>query len=195
MGILHRFIDWFRPRGGILSGPEIARQVRRGNIVLDPFSPEHVNPNSYNLRLGRRIKMFIGGDCCFSRFNELEPNAEPNAEYNLEDGQKFTFHPGNGYLCHTEEIVGTTGYAPKVDGRSSVGRMFTLVHCTAGFIDDAFTGQITLEIVPLISPVTFTVGDEICQVSFSPIIGKRQPYQGRYQGDRGPVESRMWKGK
>ena len=35
----------------ILSGKEIAKQVRDGNITIDPFVETNVNPNSYNYRL------------------------------------------------------------------------------------------------------------------------------------------------
>ena len=35
----------------ILSGNEIIRRVETGDIYIDDFNPEKVNPNSYNLRL------------------------------------------------------------------------------------------------------------------------------------------------
>ena len=32
----------------ILSGKEIEKQVKNGNISIDPFTNEQINPNSYN---------------------------------------------------------------------------------------------------------------------------------------------------
>ena len=39
----------------ILSGKEIKKQVDAGNIGIDPFNPDQLNPNSYNLRLADKI--------------------------------------------------------------------------------------------------------------------------------------------
>ena len=31
------------------TGNEILRQVNKGNIIIDPFNPDHLGPNSYDL--------------------------------------------------------------------------------------------------------------------------------------------------
>lgn len=36
----------------ILRGKEIDRERQLGRITIEPFTPEQVNPNSYNFRLG-----------------------------------------------------------------------------------------------------------------------------------------------
>lgn len=36
----------------ILTGPEIAREVRRGEIVIKPFTKDNLEPNSYRVTLG-----------------------------------------------------------------------------------------------------------------------------------------------
>ncbi len=45
---------------GILSGNEILRQVEKGSIKIDPFNPEHINPVSYDLTLGRGVAVYRG---------------------------------------------------------------------------------------------------------------------------------------
>lgn len=36
----------------ILTGSEIKKYLRNGDIVISPFNEEQLNPNSYNYRLG-----------------------------------------------------------------------------------------------------------------------------------------------
>ena len=36
-----------------LTGSEIKKQVAQGRIIIDPYDEAQVNPNSYNVRLGR----------------------------------------------------------------------------------------------------------------------------------------------
>ncbi len=42
----------------MLSGLEIKRQVELGNIVISNFNEKQLNPNSYNIKLGRKLKVY-----------------------------------------------------------------------------------------------------------------------------------------
>ena len=42
----------------MLSGLEIKRQVELGNIVISNFNEKQLNPNSYNIKLGKRLKVY-----------------------------------------------------------------------------------------------------------------------------------------
>ncbi len=44
-----------------LTGPRIAELVAAGKLVIDPFRPERVNPNSYNLEITRDVLMYEKG--------------------------------------------------------------------------------------------------------------------------------------
>lgn len=48
-------------RGGMLTGREILKQVKKGNIHIDPFDESQLNPNSYNLRLGKELAIYSRG--------------------------------------------------------------------------------------------------------------------------------------
>lgn len=52
--------ELFDPEGGavILTGLFIEEEVVAGHIVIDPFDPAAVNPNSYNYRLGPLLKRY-----------------------------------------------------------------------------------------------------------------------------------------
>lgn len=168
----------------MLTGPEIERQIERGNIRIDPFDPKRVNPNSYNARLGSRLLIYERGS--------LSTRKPPKVEHDLEiTDAGYLLQAGRGYLGHTMERTYCEGFVPRVEGRSSTGRLFLLIHCTAGLGDDGFDGRWTLEIVPLVEDVWVYPGDEILQIYFQEVIGERRPYKGRYQGQEGPVGSRM----
>lgn len=42
----------------ILTGPEIERRHEMGDISIDPFVPEHVGPNSVDLRLSNKLLFY-----------------------------------------------------------------------------------------------------------------------------------------
>jgi dCTP deaminase len=44
--------------GGMLTGAEIEKQIRKGNIKIDPFDPNCLNPNSYNLKLHPQLLVY-----------------------------------------------------------------------------------------------------------------------------------------
>lgn len=166
-----------------LSGPEILRQIERGKIIIDPFSPSQVNPNSYDLRLGNELKTYAT--------NILDPRmSEGTYSHIIWDG--YPLQPGYGYLATTIERTYCEGFVPVINGKSSLGRLFLSIHQTAGFGDDGFEGQWTLELVAMAKPVRIYPGMRICQIAFMPIVGERLPYQGKYQNQEGPVESRSW---
>ena len=42
----------------ILSGKEIEKEVRNGNIKIEPFDRSKINPNSYNLTLSDELVVY-----------------------------------------------------------------------------------------------------------------------------------------
>lgn len=42
----------------MISGLEIKKQVEKGNIVISDFAEHRLNPNSYNVRLGNKLKVY-----------------------------------------------------------------------------------------------------------------------------------------
>ena len=56
----------------ILTGKEIIKEFKAGNIFIDPFDESQVNPNSYNYRLGSKLKIFDHFDGEKSVFKELK---------------------------------------------------------------------------------------------------------------------------
>ena len=59
----------------MLSGLEIKRQIELGNIIIEPFIEAQLNPNSYNIKLGKHLKIYkaaaYGPGYIEMRINEL----------------------------------------------------------------------------------------------------------------------------
>lgn len=170
---------------GILSGHEINSEVEREVISIDPYVKENLNTASYDVTLGSHI----------IRYNAYGDYIH-KIELSLSKGNKLLIQPGYGYLMHTEGRISTLEYVPILSGKSSIGRLFVQVHCTAGFIDPGFSGQITLEVVASVFPVELIVGMRIAQIYFMTLCGLRSSYQdcGHYVGDKaiGAVKSILW---
>jgi dCTP deaminase len=206
--------------GGVLTGPEIEYQRKRGNIIIDPFNQDQINPASYDLRLGSKVAMYSKAVCkdphrqslrlqppeqvaavlrSRGRYlglqNEVMDSKEPQEVFEIEMDPKegFLLSPGIGYLMHTAERVRTDKYVPVLDGKSSIGRLFIAVHVTAGYGDTGFDGQYTLEVVAT-HPVIVYPGMRFCQIRFHTAVGDVLPYAGNYTGDAsmGPVPSRAY---
>lgn len=84
-------------------------------------------------------------------------------------------NPRFGYLGSTVEYTETFNYFPYIDGKSSGGRNFIRVHCTAGRGDDGFCGNWTLEIL-VQNPTTVYPGMRIGQNYYEQFVGERKPY-------------------
>jgi len=104
--------------------------------------------------------------------------------------------PGIGYLMHTRERILTSCYEPVIDGKSSMGRLFTTAHVTAGYGDPGFNGQYTLE-VTVTHPTIIYPGMRFCQMRFHTMVGEHMDYaaKGHYTGNNamGPVPSMSWR--
>jgi dCTP deaminase len=76
--------------------------------------------------------------------------------------------PGQCILASTiERIEVPSNLAAKVEGKSSLGRIFLTAHVTAGFVDPGFCGNITLEIKNLNHlPILLRPGMKISQLCF-----------------------------
>lgn len=172
----------------MLGGLEIARLVRMGDIVIDPFDPEQLNPNSYNVRLADDLLTYCGS--LMDEQYRLDPRRENPTERLVIPPAGYCLQPGLLYLGSTVERTYSPKHVPRIDGRSSVGRLGISVHVTAGFGDVGFNGTWTLEIT-CVEPVVVYPGMRIAQVSFSPVIGDFVPYRGKYQGQIGATASRM----
>lgn len=201
---------------GILSGPEIRKQIELGKITIDPYDPRRINPASIDLTLGKGVSVYRHSyrwkrDPIFfeNRVGQDDGSTMHPSNGHLWDSKVaqevdtfemkesgWVLQPGIGYLLHTAERVTTNHFVPVLDGKSSVGRAFVLVHYTAGYGDPGFNGQYTLEVTSL-TPIRIYPGMRFCQIRFHTLVGEPLLYQerGHYQGQaaEGAVPSQLHK--
>jgi dCTP deaminase len=164
----------------ILSAEAISDAVRAGDIVIDPFNPVQLSPNSYDFRLGNRCKTYVDEIIDPRRRNAFEERLIP------EDG--ILLSPGRIYLVNTLERMGSFKYVPIIRGRSSTGRLGLFTNVTADLIDLGSINQWTLQLAPVLPLIVFP-GMIIGQVTFWIVHGERVPYTGKYKNRVSPVES------
>lgn len=80
-----------------------------------------------------------------------------------------------------------------VEGRSSLGRMGLFIQ-NAGWVDPGFQGEITLELFNANRcAIELTSGRRVGQLVFAQMDASAiQPYNGKYQGQRGATGSRVF---
>lgn len=158
----------------ILTGQRIEQEIRSRRIVIDPFSPEAVNPNSYNYRLGPLLKVY---DQAADAFQTVEMP---------EDG--IVLQPGRMYLGHTAEVIGSTDYAMSLIGRSSIGRLGLFLQVSADLGHTTSCHRWTLEMVAT-RAIRVYPGMVIGQVSFWRNRGTLRPSPAYYARFDHPHES------
>ncbi|HKO91302.1 MAG TPA: dCTP deaminase [Polyangiaceae bacterium] len=184
----------------ILSDRDLEARIERGEIVIDPLDdPElQIQPASIDLRLGPKFVVYkLPHVPCIDARDPKSVTAYTE-EIVISEGEAFVLQPGEFALGSTYERVRVPNdLVARVEGRSSIGRIAIVVHATAGFIDPGFDGEITLELSNLgRCAVKLYPGMRISQVVFHTMTSPAQrpygPARGsKYQGQRGPVASRL----
>lgn len=164
----------------ILTGEEIARQVRSGYICIDPFEYSDVNPNSYNYHLGPELKTSA------SRQIDALHTDEWSILHLPVDG--FVLEPGRVYLGSTRERIGSSHYVPSLIGRSSLGRLGVFLQISADLGNLGAIHNWTLEIV-VTQPVRLYPGMRCGQVTFWEPQGDIDLYRGLMARHSDPHES------
>jgi dCTP deaminase len=164
----------------ILSGREIEKAIARGEIVIDPFDPARLGPNSYDFTLGDRCRTY----------KEMELDAKrPNETIETEVGADgLLILPSRIYLFNTHERIGSTHYVPIIRGRSSTGRLGLFTDITADLIDIGSINQLTLQLHSIV-PIRVYPGMLIGQVTFWLIKGEISHYSGKYGRLSSPAAS------
>jgi dCTP deaminase len=168
----------------ILTGSEITNAVHSGRIVIDPFDPDCVNPNSYNFKLSNVLKVYDDAVLDVRRPSNARAIHIPATGYVLE--------PRRLYLAATIERIGSEHYAPTYAARSSVARLGMFINLSAPLGDIGFVGCWTLQLYA-INPVRVYPGMRIGQMMFWQPKGEIQLYEGKYQHATGPRSSEIYR--
>ena len=167
----------------ILSGNEI-RERLGSDIVIEPFDPANLNPNSYNLSLHDELMLYEEVVLDMRKANRVRRITIPP--------EGLVLNPHQLYLGRTVERTETHNLVPMIEGRSSIGRLGLFVHVTAGFGDVGFCGYWTLEMFA-VQPVRIYPGVAICQIFYHELAGKFEEYCSKYQHNQDIQPSLLFK--
>lgn len=149
-----------------LSDKDILKEIEAGEITIEPFVEERIQPASYDILLGNK---FVVNDEYQTQF--IDPSKKIYAktkEVIVEDGEKFILHPGVSVLAISKEFFGSNKYLVQVGGKSSLARVGLMIHNTAGLINPGHFLHITFELCNLNNvPIILRPGMEIAQLTFS----------------------------
>jgi dCTP deaminase len=156
----------------ILSGDEIERRFGQ-ELVIDPFDPSRLTPNSYNLTLHHELMVYE---------EVVLDLANPNRYRRIEiprDG--ITLQPNVLYLGRTVEHTETHRLVPMIQGRSSLGRLGLYVNPGGSLGHAGYCGTWTLE-MHCVQPIRVYPGLQVCQILYFEIAGTGCTYcGGKYQ--------------
>jgi dCTP deaminase len=176
--------------------------IRTGRIRIDPYDHDNwheassLQPASYDMHLDSLFKTLLpppGGVVDPRQPVEYE-------ESDVKEGNAFYLPSLSCALASTiERVELDTNMIGRLEGKSSLGRIFLTAHVTAGFFDPGFRGHATLELFnagPY--PVLLWPGMKICQMSFAALNSHARRAYGhtvhgsKYQDqERGPKGSEM----
>ena len=182
----------------LLSDRDIRAEIDAGRVVLEPYEAGMIQPSSIDVRLDRFFRTFEN-----HRYPHIDPAIEQSDLTRLvevDPADSFVLHPGEFVLASTYEVISLPDdVAGRLEGKSSLGRLGLLTHSTAGFIDPGFSGHVTLELSNVATlPILLYPGMKIGQLCLFRLSSAAEhpygsaKYGSRYQGQRGPTQSRSW---
>jgi dCTP deaminase len=179
----------------LLSDRDIRAQIQAGRIVIEPFTPEAVQPSSVDLHLDSRFRVFRNSRYPYIDVRVEQPELTELLEISGDD--PFILHPGEFVLGSTlERVALPDDLVARLEGKSSLGRLGLLIHSTAGYVDPGWDGNLTLELSNVANlPITLYQGMKIGQISFQRLTSPVEvPYGdarigSKYRGQRDPTAS------
>ena len=170
----------------ILTGDEIKKEVENGNIVIEPFSEENLDPNSYSFHIGDEIIIYEKGEPGYLNIKGENPYKKikiPEEGYMLE--------PGKFYLAATKEKMGSNIYAKTLLAGFSTSSCGMWIQFSAPLGHMGAIINWTLEITVAHKMIVYP-NMKIGKLAFWAVQGEPNQYVGKYIGSDGVVSSRIY---
>ncbi len=183
----------------ILSDRSIKAKLESGEISIEPFSTEFLQPASYDLHLDKNILVF---DTVKHQLIDIKkPVEDLMIRHEINEMEGYVLNPGDFVLANVSEVTGVDSrHVGRLEGKSSLARMGLIIHATAGFLDPGNKLRLTLEIANL-SPLPIKIYPrmKVAQIAFEELDEHcERPYgspmlNSKYKGDMTVQASKMWK--
>ena len=161
--------------------------IEEKTLVIEPITKEQIQPASVDIRLGNTFSVV---DDTPSGIITLGSKIE----YKSIVTDTYLILPGQFVLATTMEYFELPDdLTAFVEGRSSLGRMGLFIQ-NAGWVDPGFKGEITLELYNANKcAIELKAGRRVGQLVFAKMDDSAlNPYDGKYQGQRGATGSRVF---
>lgn len=172
----------------ILSDKTIMKMLEEGTLEISPITQQQIQPASVDVRLGDTFSVVEDSSTGII-------NLEEKIKYKTIQTDTYVLLPGQFVLATTMEYFALpNNLTAFVEGRSSLGRMGLFIQ-NAGWVDPGFKGEITLELFNANRcAIELKAGRRVGQLVFAEMDQDAlNPYNGKYQGQRGATGSRVYK--
>ncbi|WP_331772902.1 deoxycytidine triphosphate deaminase (plasmid) [Embleya sp. NBC_00888] len=167
----------------ILSGNAISAGVSAGEIVISPFDPANLEPNSYGFHLGDEILSYTDP--------VLRPDRAPTVTKHSIGRDGITLLPDRCYLGSTFERMGSRQHAATLYANRSVSTLGLWIQYSAPLGHSGAIIAWTLE-MKAAQPIHLYRRMNIGKIAFWTVDGPLIEYAGRYVGSETTVPSRLW---
>lgn len=171
----------------ILSDGTLQKMLEECTLAAEPLAPGQIQPASIDIRIGNTWCVVEDTPSGIIRMDE-------EIRYKRITAERYLLLPGQFILATTMEYFELPdNLTAFVEGRSSLGRMGLFIQ-NAGWVDPGFRGEITLELFNANRcAIELQAGRRVGQLVFAQLdAAARNPYRGKYQGQRGATGSRVF---
>ncbi len=174
----------------ILSDKTLTKMLEEKTLIVEPIEKEQIQPASIDIRLGNTFSIVEDTSTGII-------NLENEIKYKTITSDSYILLPNQFVLATTMEYFDLPDdLTAFVEGRSSLGRMGLFIQ-NAGWVDPGFKGEITLELYNANRcAIELKAGRRVGQLVFAKMDETAlNPYNGKYQGQRGATGSRVFMDK
>ncbi len=174
----------------ILSDKTLMKMLEEKTLVVEPLEKEQIQPASIDIRLGNTFSIVEDTSTGII-------NLENEIKYKTITSDSYILLPNQFVLATTMEYFDLPDdLTAFVEGRSSLGRMGLFIQ-NAGWVDPGFKGEITLELYNANRcAIELKAGRRVGQLVFAKMDDTAlNPYNGKYQGQKGATGSRVFMDK
>ena len=174
----------------ILSDKTLMKMLEEKTLVVEPIEKEQIQPASIDIRLGNTFSIVEDTSTGII-------NLEKEIKYKTITTDSYILLPNQFVLATTMEYFDLPDdLTAFVEGRSSLGRMGLFTQ-NAGWVDPGFKGEITLELYNANRcAIELKAGRRVGQLVFAKMDDTAlNPYNGKYQGQKGATGSRVFMDK
>lgn len=174
----------------ILSDNTLMKMLEEKSLIVEPLEKEQIQPASIDIRLGNTFSIVEDTSTGII-------NLENEINYKTITTDSYILLPNQFVLATTMEYFDLPNdLTAFVEGRSSLGRMGLFIQ-NAGWVDPGFKGEITLELYNANRcAIELKAGRRVGQLVFAKMDDTAlNPYNGKYQGQKGATGSRVFMDK